>query len=1095
MESSSSSLGYRPQAHRTKTSSASSTNRSTSASNFDDARSGNVSLSPDAGIDLTRRPQKHRRRDRSAAKAPDASLQVNLPPRPKPLALRHTPPTRDAAGQSARLLQWRRDHRKFLLGTTFQGAALGAVGGGATGAIAGLVSNVSGGVPFGSFFNGVACAASLADIYQAKISAEQAHEMYMEAHVALAEQRQLLDELNGRLQGGPPLPEDASLRDLANSLIQQFEGFIQSYHQAFFWDAGALHVQRASKALQAQAGELVALKAEYDRCGDESQQHRLWTRAQDVRASLQERLSSGQMKKDLRARLTQARNELEHKEDEALQRRRSHGMDVAQRIGGYTIELEHGHITAERRSEVTQLLAEARRWQREEEDDQRAIEQLRQEIRDLKDDLKRLDSWPRRVVLAPFGDSGPAELARVRDEVLGSLKLLVELSATGNSMAAVFGAAIFSSINLLFPAWVLDLFSGRIDIKGGKHGMAAAAAAKRPVIDRGAYAAALCQAYGQLADVRGRACQYPLRAMTLCAGRQLNFLHHTSRINKERKLHGLKAIVNGLLLLGTGVVTALTGVPVVAGPAVAGGTTSVAYLIDGVKYYVELGADKHDRKQDEAVALALVRLFGPQAPDEFYRDMAEGYTHRWDKRLEMLRQQLRATPDGRDLDPKLLQPHALASNPWLAIEHLGQALYVRARDHGIGTPTIESQLVTQLAEAQGKADPGAWDPKNFPSPELYLQQVRQSLSELYGLQPDPEDHLPLQDPRKLADIATSVNGWIERHFNQKNALSEDGTLTLQGWINRVANEPEAFGKRLAELRLKESQRLREQLNFLGRKLREQGIGPRELYALQAHSVQPPAEDGQHPLQHAPQLRESFAPYLLELIADPSWLDTTAAPAPPAVQPAASTDETRMAGHLTKAFKDVGRSRRDGSPVRRPTPLGDQNRAAAEPRHVRLGRWMGQRPAAIGKHLHQQRANPLGTPDRAIKELHRLEKKPNATELQVLMQQILVALAREVGGPGLVLPKDSDVMASLPDDASDADVKRAHILALLKMARNAAQTTAAGIPEKATGRARDIDGQKQLKARMTDTYLLCVQLTRLVEAQESVGAILAPIEVR
>jgi len=1063
VNSSSSSQGvYRPQPARSKASRL----KLSASKQFNEARS------EDAGTDLTPRQTKHHR--------PVPSSRVRT------LAPRHVPPTRTAPDKAAQMVQWSRNHRDFLLGTTFQGGALAAVGGGATGAIAGLVSNVSGGVPFGPFFNAVACAASFADIYGAQVNANRARKAYLQAHVLLAEQHHLLEALDARLQGGPPLPEDASFRDLANSLIQQFEGFIQSYEQAFFKDAGAVHVRRASAALQAQARELVALKGEYDQWGDEilrlqtqldalptddlqrasiasalsalhRQRDHQWTRAQDLRASMKARLSPEKMKKDLAARLAQARDELRQEEHEALGREPSDGADVAQ-----------------------------------------PIQSLRQEIQALEDDLGRLDNWPRRVVLTPFGDSGPAELARVRDATLGSLKLLMDLGATGNSMAAVFGAAIFSSINLMLPAWALDLVSGRIDVKGGKRGMAAAAAAKLPVLDQGTHAAALCEAYGQLEDPNARACQYPLLAMVRSASHQLSFLHKTSEFNKARKLHGLKSIVNALLLMSTGVATLLTGVPVVVGPAVAGGAASVKYVHSAIGYLVNAGADKNDRKQDEALALAFVRLFGPQAPGEFYRDMAEGHAHRWDKRLEMLRQHLRATPDGRDLDPKLLHPHALASNPWLAIEFLSQALYVRARDHGIGTPTIESDLVARLAEALGKADPGAWDLQNFPSPELYLQQVRRALSDLYGLQADPEDHLPFRDPRPLSDIAASVNGLLEWHLSHKNALplndrndpSKTKTVTFAAWIHGLANHPKDVGD---ELKPEGLQRVKEQLDFLRRKLREQGIGPRELYALQALSVQPPGNDGQHPLQHAPQLRSAAAPYLLELLADPSWLDTPAATAPPDALPAAGTDGTRAVGHLTKAMKGVGRSRRDGPPVRRRTP--EDGQAAAEPRHVRLRRWVAQRPAAINKHIQQQRANPLGTPDKAIQELRRLERKNDPTELHVLMHQLLVAFAREVGGPGLVLPQDPDVMDRLPATATEAEVKQAHLLALLASALQAAKVTAACIPKHPAGRARDSDSQKRLRDRMADTSLLCSELARLMEVNKSVTAILAPIEVR
>lgn len=743
-------------------------------------------------------------------------------------------------------------------------------------------------------------------------------------------------------------------------------------------------------------------------------------------------------------------------------------------------------------------LAQLQRKLEQEQADTLVMQQLEQEILALEQDLERLDRPLEQLMLDPFGDLGPAKLDQLRDTVLNTAKSLIDLGAAANTASVVWHLVqpVISSINIMLPAWLLNVYTGRLDIKGGKREMAGAAAAKMPVLDKATHAAQLYQSHCQDTRPAVRACQYPLQAMVHSAARELKELHRLSQWGKKRKASGLQSIASAIALLVTGLITLFTGVPVVLPFAVFAGSSGTAYAGAATQFLFHARSSKHARKQRDAVAAAFVRRYGVQAIGEFYCDMAEGHAARWTDRLNSLHQQLRRTRSGRDTAPQLLAPHTLVANEGLAIEHLSNALFVRARDQGVGVPSPEADLVAQLAQAQGKPDPSSWALSGFASPALYLQQVRQALSELYGNGDGVEEQLPLQKADALVSAAGEVNACIERHFSQRNALTEDETLS--SWIRAVAEQPERFGERLAALSPAARQRLRDQLAHLGKLLREQGIGPRELFVLQTLSAARPEHGTDHPLKAFPQLMAPHSAYLLELIADPSWLDAPAAHTAHPAAPQAQARDHQVLGQLIGAIKTTGRELRDGPAVNRPRTPSEDDTAAPRP-HRRWGsrlksgmRTLKTRPHAVAKHVYQQLPNPMATPAKALDQMG---KTHSDAELQLLLQKILLSFAREVGGPDHVLEKNPEVMAALPADASDTDVKRAHLRSWVQSAGKAAATTAKSIERMSEDRPKDARGLKRMAKRMNDTQSFCHTLNNaLLDNKRPWEATLGPIQV-
>jgi len=730
--------------------------------------------------------------------------------------------------------------------------------------------------------------------------------------------------------------------------------------------------------------------------------------------------------------------------------------------------------------------------------DAKAIADLQQQVQALEKDVEHLDRRLDKVLIAPLGDRGPAELDRLRDGALSMVMNLLDAGATFNSASFIWNLlpSILSSLYLIMPLALIGMFAGMLDIQRGKRGMAQATNAKGPLITKAGWAGQLFQAYSQDQRPAVASLQYALHARLETIARQTRAMHHLSAFSKARKFQGAQSIAMGGLVVVLGILTLIFGVPFVAGPAVAGGAFSTRYLKEATGFLFHMRKQKHINKQQETVARAFVKRFGPDAIAELHRDMAEGHPGRWDERLRGFRHELK----GRRIPAGLLQPHALATNVPLNIQRLTRALVDPARNHQAGASLPEADLVSTLAATQGLPDPASWKPEGFASPQAYEQAVRASLSQLFGWTPPAAQRRSFKNPRELKRVATQVDTVLNEHLSHRNALSDQESFA--SWIEAVAQQPETFGDRLAQLDETARRRLREQVMHLGKVLRQAGIGPRELLILQATSVTPVKTDKAgrpvkpHPLQAYPLLMTPKAHCLLELIADPSPLaepsltapaqDVPAAVPPATTVPLAAPADAQPTGadlvsSLTTSIKTVGASRRDGGAVHRPRLPREAGDTAAPrlrrrglPRRAKHKVQTGVK--AVAKHVYQQMPNPMATPAQALEQM---AKTHSDAELQELLQQIVLEFAKEVGGANFELKKNPKLAAELPDDASATDLKRAHLRALVKKAGQSAGSTAANIQtmsENGTRHAKDMDRMAQ---RMKDTELLCASLNNVL----------------
>lgn len=1056
-------------------------------------------------------PAKHRR----SARPPGRRQAAPAAP-PRRLALRHPPAPLGGEVDSAELFLGQvQQHMKALSGLTGQSVALSTVTTAAGGATTGFLLNVGHVGPFFPALAALAVLASTAGIATAVMGAKEARQQYLLEHGLLADQRRLRAEIDQRAQDGQAQPEDAARQKLVDALIEVLQARLSAYETACFRDAQSPHVQDTHHALAALARTLVECKAEHDQGAQEltrlrdsldrpglnellrasitsdiarleRRQDHLLRHARQLRRSMKARLSPEPMKKGVKQRLAQASAELTAAREAAWARSLPHGPDVEQQIVALTIQRGYA-VSDDEGAAIDTRIAQARGWLQDEQADQQAIAALEQEIRDLKQDLARLNRRIDKVLLDPLGDRGPAEQKFLGEVVVDTIKSAIDLGATANTAGNLWNIfQSFSSIPLMMPVWLLNLFSARLNIRGGKQDMASAAAAKGPAIDRAVLAAALLQIYQQDDRREAKVCQQVLRAVLQDAGNALHQLHQASQWGKTRKANALKDIFATLGLFATGIATLVTGLPVVIPFAVLNGASGVAYAGTGLHYLLHARAAKHHAKAQQTIAAAFVRRYGEASLAEFCADVAEGHASRWIKRLDALRQQLRATPDGRGLDPALFQPQALAASTAMAVRYLSHVLYVRARDRGAASPSVEADLVSRLAQAQGQPDPGEWTLESFASPDLYRQQIDETLNALFGSAPDANPP-PLSGPRELAAVAARVNDRLVRHISHRNALSDD--QTLWSWITQVAAQPENFGALLGALDNGARQRLRDQLVFLGKALGKEGVGPQELFALQVLSVQAPGKDKAHPLKAFPLLTEAPAPYLLELIADPSWLDA-ALDAPAPVLPAAAAG-TQTVSQLIGAIKSVGREMRDGPSTKRPTRSADTANTgemaavggSALPRHRRVGAWVKHRPHAVAKHFRQQRANPVGTPEKALDWLDTLEKKAvrdnDDTPLMAFLGKVLLAFAEAGEGPGPEPARHEAEVSALPDGVSETVRQRSELAERLRLAKASASTAAASLSAPPDESATNAKGREHLKKRLEQTVRVCERLERHV----------------
>ena len=1164
--------------------------------------------------DAAPRPKAKQRRWAPKTAQSTSATSVAAPPGVRRLGLTHMPPAPAAPDDKAMLAtqQWTSQHLDFLTGTTGQGLALGGVSLGAGGATAGLVSSlaVSTADPFRFVSAAVALLCSCVDIYNTGVNAKNARNTYLATLVLLAEQQGVLAQIAQRARYQAARPEDAALQQITQTVIAAQEAFLAHCESAFFRDAQSPHAQDTRRGLETQAKALVALKAEFDECGEaiqrqqaqldlpgvdddtsamlrggigalERRRARLLASAKAVRQDMKSMHSNRRMKQAAKESLASAREALEDAQNEAQLRVLKHGpfprqrrddlqrvrremlltrlkalppnqlnlqppparplkrmgQDLPPEFAGppadtvLSIELlerwdagdmlppqtvqaldaARAQIQLPILTEFEAEIAQCERALEEQQADELHIASLQQRVDELSHDLQSLDRGLDKRLLDPFGDRGPAELDRLRDGALSIYKNLLDTAATFNTANGALLhvlPVLFSSLNIIIPLQLLSMVTGVLDVRAGRRGMAQAAAAKLPLITMANHASMLyfsCEKDEQLAR---KSLQYVPQAIMETAARQGHVFHLLSQMNKARQAYGNLAVANGGAIVVTGVLTLVFGVPVVLGPAVLAGAGGTSYASKATSFLFQLRSEKHHNKQRDAVARAFVRRFGVEGVAELQNDMAAGFPQRWDDRLNRFRQELRASRKGRQLEPSLLHAHALATNPLLNVERLTRALTQRARNGGSGAPSPEAALVSELAQAQGRPDPSTWTLDGFASAQAHDQAVREALCTLLGIPPSAPRTL-FKNTRNLKRVADRVNVRLESLLSHRNPLSDDQTLL--GWIRAVAKQPGRFGELLEALDPAARQRLREQVAHLAKVLREEGIGAHELLGLQAVAVTPSKAGKPHPLQAHPLLRTPEIHYLLELMADPSWL---AEPAPALAGPraaerpadaAAATTATGLPSgavlveKFTSSHKAVGRSMRSGVPGDGQTKQARGPHAMGAPKHrrswpQRLAHAVRRGTTSAVRQVYELTPNPLATPGQTLKALERLKHTRDELELQLLLQNILLAFAREVGGSDFVLPANPAV--ALPDGVGPTDAKRAHLRALLAATGEWAGRTSRAASDTVSAQPQAHEALGHVAARMQDTQRLCAHIEALL-MNDSVlwGATLEPIQLQ
>lgn len=736
--------------------------------------------------------------------------------------------------------------------------------------------------------------------------------------------------------------------------------------------------------------------------------------------------------------------------------------------------------------------------------------QRQRDIQAVKKDLRHFSRRPDRLLANPFGFAGQAELNRLRDAVLNTCGNLIGIGAAANTASVVWHLAqpVFSSVNLLLPVWLLNFFVARIDIKGGNQDMAMAAAAKLPWLKTAAETAALYQQYAQDPRPLARAAQCQVRALTQRAGRELQFLHHFSGLGKTRKGNGLYTLLVGTGLVAGAIVLLATGIPIVIIPfALLGGLGGTAYARVAGQFVGRIYAKEHKSEQRQSAAALFVQHFGVEAIAQLQQDVADGKPEPWTTRLRSLRQQLPASTPGR----QLLHPQTQAFDDWLSINYQEHCFLTLTRDPHNEAARIGAETVSRLAEARGLPDPGVLKLEAFPSLEAYAAHVRKCLKDIYALEPTVTDSPPFPSKRALRQAAARVSACLDLagQKNLQGSRAKPGQPTLLSWVSEVAQAPEQFGALLAALSADERQQLRLQVANLRHLLHLNGIGPRQLLALQALSVAKAGEDQAHPLSQYVPLMQAHTAHLLELLAEPQWLDEPApvpanagqAPGPAPVQAHAPADPAppgpptgaELVPRLSHAHKLTGRQLRAGPAARRPRlPRGDGELA---PGMLRRREPLAQRAAdaittagrQVRKHFRQHRANPMAT---AAQTLQQLLKAPDEVQRQLLMQELLLNF---VGGHDHVMPLEEQVMATLPADASDTDIRRAHLQAWLARARASASVTAQAIADMPSDKKRP--AMERLQKSMADQAALCDYLSTELSKNRAWEPALKAIQVK
>ncbi len=646
---------------------------------------------------------------------------------------------------------------------------------------------------------------------------------------------------------------------------------------------------------------------------------------------------------------------------------------------------------------------------------------------------------------ANLDDLAHAQIKKLRDVYVQLPKAAIDLTVAGLGLSTALEVAnlFLQATGLSALSSVLQAVMARHDMEDGKREQRAATGSKLSAMKKAVCAGQLYQAHAT--EAADPACRYLSWSYQRQQSRHLRVAHRGTNHGQARNLKGTMnvglAVAAGVL----GVTAAAVATPTVVLPVlVTGGVVGASWVSSVAVRSGQKRNDKRSLKDRNAAANAFVQHFGVEGIQQLYADAAVGKAGAWKPKLAALYQRLGADHLAGSVDARFFDIEDLLANPYLAVEHLTHALDVRSREQDPNTYAGEADLVSTLAELDGggSADPTRLRREGHASAAAYQRELRHSLCRLWGIKPYGHESLPVRDKRDVLALAVTVVTALDTAARGESILMSDDVddaALFKHLANQKAcrdlfelmdriDEARSGGQTLAvdEATLQTLQgsaaRVRQWLR------QEHGIGPRQLRQVQALAYRP-TNEGLLPGPALLLLKDPQTVRVLELLADPSWLDGPAANDAPPTAPSGAErtrllESARASSALLSGIRQVGREQRDGPSLRekdarrKARVRARAQRELSAPQRLqrrasKLGRMVKRASQSTMKHLAQLLPNPLGTPERALDAI----RYASPTERPDLVRNITCAFLQQVLGPELVLrhPTDPQTLQAIASD--------------------------------------------------------------------------------
>lgn len=706
---------------------------------------------------------------------------------------------------------------------------------------------------------------------------------------------------------------------------------------------------------------------------------------------------------------------------------------------------------------------------------QQLVDGLEAEMQHLQEEVEAFGcDWAR--PFHPYQGLGQQAIKNLRDVQIQLPRAVVDATNVSVSLAQHFldlvGGAL-GSYGLGVLSAILALLMARGETRDSRWEQAKATQAKLDAWTLLCRAAELERGTRSLAAGHTRALVRAVcTTLSTQAQRSLKVQHRATQQGQTRGAKGKLSYVLIVFALVGGAVAMGTGGATLAFWAIPQAVLSSLYLGTIGWRAAQTKGDQNDAKARHALARAFVRRFGMPAVMRFYIDVDSGDAARidaWRPRLIELRDQWTRLHTRQEhfeandvfyrIGHQAFEPMVLWDNEFLAMVCVTQQLHRHARDR-LSPPGTAAQLLGELGMDERIVALLAQNLAGFVTPAQHELSTQLHIAHVYGAKLHPGHRLPGhvdRPPRLSAPLAERALGTLW------DGLSPPTRRAIDELLQDMQALPAQAIQRLARAPKGVRQALKHWLDAVRQALHRHFVGPQELLDLQkllvelqaAQSVggphrppQPafPLHDrlvlragpgpGADPLKGLPLplLRAPTGPLLLELLADPSYLDPLAH-LPAGTLPPVSRGP-QMLAHLIQAMKTVGRKLRDGDldpgkdaldqRVRPGKALGKARPASATLRPPqpadaliewtgalppggpglvhRIRRSAGERYRRASKSLEQMTKNPFATPGRALRHLDGLRHEDHRARLcgwvlRECLRLYLVAWPRPAGVAG------------------------------------------------------------------------------------------------